>query len=469
MPCKIEEGYTVSPYPKLDKFMQTQINKGGVQGRIRRWMHFVNSSMMLYDIDKNHFCENIGRAHKSNHIYFIVNMRHGTFYQKCYDPECLDFKSEEKDLPEDVNPVLNSSDFLIEDFDDSSSRFLCDAVEVAECGESFVDDELNDCLIASGDGTCHKNEASVINYCNNLNENEEFGSDSLLWESLSDDWAFDVNEESVERSNKNNCSICSCENITDYVEDNYNVDNTDLNGILKTDHYDSETKFGMICNDEIQEEELSGKHIITSHKSDITKETNKAEFPLKCNVTTNCGRGSMRRETDCASGKTGSVDLEERKIVAKSNRARNKVTECDIVSDSEYGKSHGLIMKQPIMDKSNPERNLSLIDITQPDLMNSSLYRTNYLASSELQSSRSCQSHKYKESESKMFGSNVEFFDCLTRDKEIASNSLIYGHPQKCNNSSSYRSGDLDTSSLRCELSEFFLDSELDDELLKLD
>ena len=469
MQCKIEEGYTVSPYPKLDKFMQTQINKGGVPGKVRRWMYFVNSNMMLYDIDRNHFCENIGRAHKSNHIYFIVNLRHGTFYQKCYDPECFDFKSEEKELPEDVNPILNRSDFLIDDFDDSSSRSLYDAVEIAECGESFADDKLNDSLITSGDGPCHKNEESLIKFCNDVNENGDFGSDSLLWESLNDDWAFDVIEESGERCNENSCSVYSCENIMHYVEDNFYVDNREHNGILKTDLYNSEIKCGMISNDEMHKEALSGKHVITSRKSDVTKETNDTEFLVKCNVSISHGRGSRQRETYYATGKMGSFDLEERKIVQKRSKAKNQVIQSDIASDSVYGKCHGLIIKQATVAQSNPERSLSLTSISQPDLMNSSPLRTNYLAPSELLDCGRRLSHKNKESGNKNFGSNVEFFDCLTMDKEFASNSLKYDHPQNFNNTSSYRGGDLDTSSLQCELSDFFLDSELDDELLKLD
>lgn len=36
----------------------------------------------------SHWCSNIGRAHKSNHVYFMVDFATGGFCQKCYDPDC---------------------------------------------------------------------------------------------------------------------------------------------------------------------------------------------------------------------------------------------------------------------------------------------------------------------------------------------------------------------------------------------
>jgi hypothetical protein len=43
--------------------------------------------------NKNRYCENVGREHLSNHIYFVVNMNEKTFYQKCFDKlTCSNFK-----------------------------------------------------------------------------------------------------------------------------------------------------------------------------------------------------------------------------------------------------------------------------------------------------------------------------------------------------------------------------------------
>ncbi|XP_072113836.1 DNA-directed primase/polymerase protein isoform X5 [Mobula birostris] len=61
-------GYHCSPYPEIDNFITSQVNKGGVQGVLRRWNYFSSEELIVYDISKNHWCENIGRAHKSNNI-----------------------------------------------------------------------------------------------------------------------------------------------------------------------------------------------------------------------------------------------------------------------------------------------------------------------------------------------------------------------------------------------------------------
>ena len=41
-------------------------------------------------ITNGHYCENVGRAHKSNHVFFKV--RDGCIFQKCTDPECEGFE-----------------------------------------------------------------------------------------------------------------------------------------------------------------------------------------------------------------------------------------------------------------------------------------------------------------------------------------------------------------------------------------
>ena len=46
-----------------------------------------------------HFCENVGRAHRSNYVYFVVNLRNAQYAQKCHDPDCAHFRSEWMPLP----------------------------------------------------------------------------------------------------------------------------------------------------------------------------------------------------------------------------------------------------------------------------------------------------------------------------------------------------------------------------------
>lgn len=56
------------------------------------------------------YCENIGRWHKSNNIYLIVDLTKQVIYQKCHDENCSDFMSSPKKLPEEISFQLDSED-----------------------------------------------------------------------------------------------------------------------------------------------------------------------------------------------------------------------------------------------------------------------------------------------------------------------------------------------------------------------
>ncbi|XP_078418235.1 DNA-directed primase/polymerase protein isoform X1 [Cetorhinus maximus] len=104
-------GHHCSPYPEIDSFIISQVNKGGIQGVLRRWNYFSSEELIVYDIGKNHWCENIGRAHKSNNIMVVVDLKKEIWYQKCYDPVCRaqKFRSESHPLPHEC-----CLDFLID-------------------------------------------------------------------------------------------------------------------------------------------------------------------------------------------------------------------------------------------------------------------------------------------------------------------------------------------------------------------
>ncbi|XP_073896959.1 DNA-directed primase/polymerase protein isoform X15 [Macaca fascicularis] len=66
------EGFQCSPYPEVDHFVLSLVNKDGIKGGIRRWNYFFPEELLVYDICKYRWCENIGRAHKSNNIMFPI-------------------------------------------------------------------------------------------------------------------------------------------------------------------------------------------------------------------------------------------------------------------------------------------------------------------------------------------------------------------------------------------------------------
>ncbi|XP_060990736.1 DNA-directed primase/polymerase protein isoform X4 [Dama dama] len=98
------EGFQCSPYPEIDQFVLSLVNKNGIKGGIRRWNYFFPEELLVYDICKYRWCENIGRAHRSNNIMILVDLKNELWYQKCHDPVCKaeNFKSDCYPLPAEV-------------------------------------------------------------------------------------------------------------------------------------------------------------------------------------------------------------------------------------------------------------------------------------------------------------------------------------------------------------------------------
>nr|XP_042697980.1 DNA-directed primase/polymerase protein isoform X4 [Chrysemys picta bellii] len=98
------EGYQYSPYPEIDCFVLSLVNKEDNHGGIRRWNYFSLEELLVYDISRYRWCKNIGRAHKSNNIMILVDLKKEVYYQKCYDPVCRakNFKSESIPLPAEI-------------------------------------------------------------------------------------------------------------------------------------------------------------------------------------------------------------------------------------------------------------------------------------------------------------------------------------------------------------------------------
>ncbi|XP_074486026.1 DNA-directed primase/polymerase protein isoform X1 [Sebastes fasciatus] len=95
-------GCLSSPHQEVDNFILTVVRKDGVHGSIRRWNYFAAEQLLVYDIAKYRWCENVERFHKSNNIMIIVDLKEEVWYQKCHDPECKNFRSSSYPLPQEI-------------------------------------------------------------------------------------------------------------------------------------------------------------------------------------------------------------------------------------------------------------------------------------------------------------------------------------------------------------------------------
>ncbi|CAK7338732.1 unnamed protein product [Dovyalis caffra] len=58
-----------SPFPALEKFIESIASTRNISGKIRSWYWFSEYGLMVYSMSRNRYCERIGREHKSNHGY----------------------------------------------------------------------------------------------------------------------------------------------------------------------------------------------------------------------------------------------------------------------------------------------------------------------------------------------------------------------------------------------------------------
>jgi hypothetical protein len=100
-----------SQFPKLDQYvLEVLCTRGGVQGSIRACtideVDGVPRSI-TYQLNKNRYCEMIGRPHKSNNIYWTVDFKTWSCVQGCHDRECFG-RSTPKPIPNDRLPEIRT-------------------------------------------------------------------------------------------------------------------------------------------------------------------------------------------------------------------------------------------------------------------------------------------------------------------------------------------------------------------------
>ncbi|KAK7197287.1 PrimPol-like protein 1 [Novymonas esmeraldas] len=65
--------------------------------------HSVHGQFLAFAVRGTRYCQNVGREHKSNNVYLVVDTVRRTFVQKCFDPDCASYRSPSRPL-DDVPP-----------------------------------------------------------------------------------------------------------------------------------------------------------------------------------------------------------------------------------------------------------------------------------------------------------------------------------------------------------------------------
>ncbi|KAG5494181.1 hypothetical protein GH5_02171 [Leishmania sp. Ghana 2012 LV757] len=55
--------------------------------------HRLSDRYLSFTVRGTRYCQNVGREHRSNNVYVVVDVAQMTFVQKCFDPDCASYRS----------------------------------------------------------------------------------------------------------------------------------------------------------------------------------------------------------------------------------------------------------------------------------------------------------------------------------------------------------------------------------------
>ncbi|CAF0951097.1 unnamed protein product [Adineta ricciae] len=94
-------------YTSVEEYIETMVKSNG--GHIRKISPPNAYGEYKFEISGSYRdCENVGRPHRKNQIYFIVDPTKRTYWQRCHDPDCSKFKSAVKNIPNEYIICTNT-------------------------------------------------------------------------------------------------------------------------------------------------------------------------------------------------------------------------------------------------------------------------------------------------------------------------------------------------------------------------
>ena len=86
------------PAPLLPPSSKCPHERGYVNWVSYRGSSSTHKGYLVISILKNRFCVNIMRSHKSNGIYFVLDLETKSFIQRCHDRSCRNYSSPSVEL-----------------------------------------------------------------------------------------------------------------------------------------------------------------------------------------------------------------------------------------------------------------------------------------------------------------------------------------------------------------------------------
>merc|ERR1719263_1240559 len=107
---------------------------GGAEGWVRSFVS-LSARAVVFNISGTRFCPRIGREHKSNGVYFVADLEQGCWRQKCYDPDCRNFRTAAQAFP---RHVLELPEHVLGDGARAEPQGLRESGPQVECGDDLL-------------------------------------------------------------------------------------------------------------------------------------------------------------------------------------------------------------------------------------------------------------------------------------------------------------------------------------------
>jgi DNA-directed primase/polymerase protein len=111
-------------FANVDAYVLTMVKPYG--GDVASISYFPASSTLSYTLRGNYrYCARIGRHHRSNNVILVVSVESRSMYQRCFDPDCRDYRSPSWDLPDGLFHV-EDDDNMCDDGEENGCDAACD-------------------------------------------------------------------------------------------------------------------------------------------------------------------------------------------------------------------------------------------------------------------------------------------------------------------------------------------------------
>ena len=121
----------------------------------RSWVYFADKGLLVLSVANQGFCGHVERCHRSNGVFYVADLGRECFYQKCYDPDCKGYKSNEFPIPAELMEgeiATARSAMPVDSLAIETAVEAAVAAEVAAGGEAGVQEGGDEALVTSQSG-----------------------------------------------------------------------------------------------------------------------------------------------------------------------------------------------------------------------------------------------------------------------------------------------------------------------------